>query len=202
MKKEPPSVQRIAELQQLIADFSSIERVLRIADKGRFENDVEHSFGLALTCWFIAPKIAPELDMQKILQYSLAHDIVELHAGDTYIFDEDKIKTKFAREDQAIKQLQKEWPDFPELTDASQSYKDRTDDEAEFVYVIDKMLPAIMVNIGEKDKFWNRHKVTREMLEAEKRKKMTTTSPASIYTQKLLKWLRDPDYYYKPVEKG
>jgi 5'-deoxynucleotidase YfbR-like HD superfamily hydrolase len=59
-----PSMARIAELQQFIADFAKVERVPQLADTGRPENDVEHSFGLALTCWFLAPKIAPELSLE------------------------------------------------------------------------------------------------------------------------------------------
>ncbi|HEX8227522.1 MAG TPA: hypothetical protein VF572_06670 [Candidatus Saccharimonadales bacterium] len=44
-----PTMQRIAELQQFIADFAKIGRVPQLADTGRPENDVEHSYGLALT---------------------------------------------------------------------------------------------------------------------------------------------------------
>lgn len=77
--KSAPTIQRIAELQQLIADFSRIERAVELADTKRPENDIDHSYGLALTCWFLAPKIAPELDLQKIFAYALSHDIVELH---------------------------------------------------------------------------------------------------------------------------
>lgn len=201
MTNEPPSVQRIAELQQLIADFSAIQRIPHIANQGRPENDVEHSFGLALTCWFIAPKIAPELNMQKVLQYALAHDIVELHAGDTYIFDNEGLKTKAQREDQALKQLQQEWPDFAELTDAAKAYKDHLDDEAEFVYVIDKMLPAIMVNLGQKDKFWHERKITQEAHTA-KIRKMERSSPASVYTEKLIAWMGDPNHYYQPKKEN
>lgn len=33
-------MQRIADLQQFIADFSRVERVVQLADSGRLENDV------------------------------------------------------------------------------------------------------------------------------------------------------------------
>jgi putative hydrolase of HD superfamily len=196
--KEKPSVQRIAELQQLIADFSRILRVLHLADTGRLENDVEHSFSLALTCWYLAPKIAPKLNLEKILRYSLAHDIVELHSGDTYVFDKKRVKTKATREKAALKQLRADWPDFTDLADAAQSYQDKQDAEARFVYTIDKMLPPIMINLGQKDKFWVPNKVTREMHEAEKRDKMMLSEEASDYCELLIEWLSQPDYFYKP----
>jgi putative hydrolase of HD superfamily len=196
-KRDIPSIERIAELQQLIANFASIQRMVHLANSGRFENDVEHSFGLALTCMFLAPKIAPELSLEKILCYALAHDMVEIHSGDTFAFDPEAVKGKARREAEALKQLQNEWPDFPELTTAAEAYKDKENPEARFVYTIDKLLPAIMVNIGEKETFWSRHKITREMEVTEKHGKMKHSPEALPYLDMLLEWMSDPDYFYK-----
>lgn len=193
-----PSIQRLAELQQLIADFAKVLRVPHLADTGRPENDVEHSFGLALTCWFLAPKIAPELSLEKILQYALAHDTVEVHAGDTFVFGpQDALDSKSAREDAAIEQIAADWPDFVELSDYARGYKDKRDEEAKFVYAVDKILPVLMVNLGEKDRFWRRHKITLETQIAEKVKINTSEYVAPYYT-KMVAWMSDPDYYYKP----
>ena len=199
MADAEPSVQRIAELQQLIADFAKVKRVLELADNGQLENDVEHSYGLALTCWFVAPKIAPRLDLKKILLYALAHDIVELHSGDTYIFDKEGVKTKSAREEAALQKLAADWPDFPELIDAAKGYKDKRDAEARFVYTIDKILPPVLINLGEKEKFWVDNKITKGMHQAEKRKKMQYSPEALPYLKALNEWLADPDYFYKLI---
>jgi putative hydrolases of HD superfamily len=198
MSKSYPSVQRIAELQQLVADFAKVERMVQLADAGRRENDVEHSYGLALTYMFLAPRVAPELSLEKILRYALAHDIVELHSGDVFAFDPDAIKGKSQREDDALEQLRKDWPDFPELAEAAQTYKDKSDPEARFVYTIDKLLPTIMVNLGEKGAFWKRHKITREMERKEKHGKMRHSPEVLPYLDMLTEWTNDPDYFYKP----
>jgi putative hydrolase of HD superfamily len=192
-----PSIQRITELQQLIADFAKVNRVPQLADTGRAENDVEHSFGLALTCWFLVPKIAPELNLEKVLLYSLAHDVVEIHAGDTFTFgSKEMLDSKVTRERAAIKKLQADWPDFAEMTEYAQDYLDMSDEEAKFVYAVDKMLPVIMVNLGEKDKFWYRHKVTRKMQIEEKRTKMAVSPAIDSYFEKFVEWFSSPDYYY------
>lgn len=193
-------MQRIAELQQVIADFSKITRAIDIADAGRRENDVEHSFGLALTCWFLVPKMAPHLNMEKVLKYALAHDIVELHAGDTYILDKERVETKSEREDEAIEQIAADWPDFIELAEAAKKYKDRADPEATFVYVVDKILPAIMVNLGEKEAYWHKHKFTREMHEAENGSKMTISPEGELLMKMLNDWLTDPDHFYSETD--
>lgn len=179
---------RLADLQQMIADFAKIKRVPQIGDNGVAENDVEHSFGLALTCWYLQPKIAPELDLLKILQLALAHDIVELHAGDTFIFDEEKLATKEQRERAALEQVRSDWPDFSELAKHAEDYMDKIDEEARFVKAVDKILPVIMVDIGEKAVFWDRHNVTLDM---ERNNKVTirVSDYVSPYYEKLIEWL-------------
>lgn len=111
-----PSVQRLSELQQFINSFGAVSRVFNLND--RLENDLEHSYGLALICWYLAPKIAPELNLEKIFKYALAHDTVEVHAGDTFVFaDAEHIASKSEREDAALEKLYDEWPDFTEMVD-------------------------------------------------------------------------------------
>jgi putative hydrolase of HD superfamily len=193
-----PSMARIAELQQFIADFAKVERVPQLADTGRPENDVEHSFGLALTCWFLAPKIAPELSLEKIFAYALAHDTVEIHAGDTFIFGPaEAIASKSDREDAALEQLQHDWPDFPEMVESARGYKNKIDEEAKFVKAVDKILPVLMVNLGEKAAFWQRHKITLDM-EIENKHSIEVSAIVAPYYQKLIDWMSDPDYFYKP----
>lgn len=183
-----PSMDRLAELQQLIADFAKVKRVPHLADNGRPENDVEHSFGLALTCWYLQPKIAPQLDLLKIFQYALAHDIVELHAGDTYVFDEGLVATKDERERAALTQISYDWPDFSELTIYAEGYMDKADEEAKFVKAVDKLLPVIMIDIGEKQVWWHKYNVTLEM-EREHKKSIRVSNYVSPYYELLIDWL-------------
>lgn len=193
-----PTIQRIAELQQFIVTFGKVLRVPHLGDTGRPENDIEHSYGLALTCWYLAPRIAPELDLSKILQYALAHDLVEIHAGDTFSFgDQAQLDSKSDREDAALAALAQDWPDFPQMVVAAKAYKDKVDDEAKFVFAVDKILPVLMVNLGEKSEFWNRHKITVEMQKAEKEPRMKVSEHIGPYYDELVEWMTNPDYYYK-----
>lgn len=197
MNSPYPDISRLADLQQLIADFASIDRMLNLANKDRPENDADHSFGLALTAWFLADKIAPNLDQQKILKYALAHDLVELYAGDTFSFGtEEDLATKHEREQAALKRLAREWPDFPELIKYIKDYEDRADEEAKFVYALDKILPIILVNLGEKHAYWRKHKVTRERF-IEAKKKILASKYIAPYFEAILNWMEEGDYYHK-----
>lgn len=197
--KAYPTVNRLAQLQQMVADFASVVRVPQLADKGRAENDVEHSYGLALTAWFLSTHIAPELDQSKILKYALAHDLVELHAGDTFVFgDQAALDSKSDREDDAINKLAVDWTDFPDIATFARDYKNKSDEEAKFVYAVDKLLPVLMINLGEKDAFWNRHKISYNDQAEEKRDKVRTSKYVSPYYELLMEWISNPDYMYKP----
>ncbi len=192
-----PSIARISKLQELIVEFSNIQRMLPYANAGRRENDVEHSFGLALTCWFLASKVAPELDIKKILMYALAHDIIEVHSGDTYVFDKAMVATKEAREAAALEQLKNEWPDFSELTQAVEDYQLKANEEAKFVYTVDKILPPLLIKLGDAKTFFAENKITKEMHVAEKQKKMKESEMLSPYLNELTEWMSNPNDFYK-----
>lgn len=188
-----PSMDRLADLQQMIADFAKIHRVPPMGDTGRAENDVEHSYGLAMTCWYLQPKIAPELDLLKVLKYSLAHDIIELHAGDTFVFDAVKVASKDERERNALVQIRDDWPDFDEMTDHAEGYMNKADPEARFVKAVDKLLPVIMIELDAKPgDFWQRVNVSLAM---ERKNKVTINVSDAVapYYALLLNWLDERD---------
>lgn len=187
-----PSMDRLAELQQLVADFSKIKRAVPLADANDAENDVEHSYGLAMTCWYLHDKIAPELDLSKILRYALAHDIVEIHAGDTYPWDEAAVATKYEREKAAMRQIEEDWHDFPMIVEFAEGYADKVSEEARFVYAIDKLLPVLMIELADAKEIWEKKKLTLQM---EKDQKVTIlqSTIATPYYDMLLTWLDERD---------
>lgn len=186
-----PTLERIAALQQLIANFGSVERALDLPGTKRRENDNDHSFGLALTCWYLQPKIAPNLDLLEIFKYALTHDLVELHAGDTFAFDKAGIESKADREKASVKQLRSDWNDFPDLSQYSEDYMNRISEEAKFVKAVDKLLPPIMIELSGKSE-WKRLGIT---LEAEKENKQSlhVSEYISPYYELLLEWLDGRD---------
>jgi putative hydrolase of HD superfamily len=183
-----PSMDRLAELQQLIADFAKIRRAVPLADAHDGENDVEHSYGLAMTCWYLHDKIAPELDLSKILRYALSHDIVELHAGDTYPWDEAAVATKYEREKAAMRQIEKDWHDFPMIVEFAEGYADKVDEEARFAYAVDKLLPIFMIELGDAKAIWNEKQLNLEM-ERENKVTILKSEIVAPYYEKLLEWL-------------
>lgn len=64
-----------------------ILRKTRLFNSDRQENDAEHSWHLAMMTIVLAEYSNKPIDVLKVLKMVLIHDIVEIDAGDTFIYD-------------------------------------------------------------------------------------------------------------------
>lgn len=192
-----PNVQRLVALQNLAIKFQSIERHVCYAagDTDRPENDVEHSYALAMTAWFLAGHFS-ELNQEKVLKYALAHDLVEVYAGDTSVFaDQTQLDSKAVREARALEQLTEEWPDFTDLIQTMEAYEARATNEALFVYALDKLMPVIL-NYSQQGKGWRKHKITFAQLHDIKKDKVKAHRIVEHYYDELCALMSDkPDLF-------
>lgn len=53
----------------------------------RYENSAEHSWTLALMAVLLCEHSDAQLDLLRVIQMLLIHDLVEIDAGDTFCFD-------------------------------------------------------------------------------------------------------------------
>ena len=144
----------VLQFCRLLMQFQAVERYGAEAPKGFRENDAEHSYSLAMMSWYIISTAKLNLDLQKSTQYALAHDLVEVYAGDTHAFGSSPAKaSKKLREDLALNMLNQEYPEFPVLTAAIHCYESRQDEEAKFVYALDKLMPSIMIYLNQSDHY-------------------------------------------------
>src|SRR6185503_15785376 len=103
------------KFQTLIETFTLVERVAHVGSRESKENDAEHSYSLSMLAWYMTDAFELALDKNTLLRYALVHDLVEAYAGDTYIWDEARKKTKHEREEKARLQLIDEFPEFKDL---------------------------------------------------------------------------------------
>lgn len=138
-------------LQKMVVDLALIDRNHYLASTERRENDIEHSLSVAVLCWFIHDKYDIDLDIGKILKYAIAHDFVELYAGDINAFaDKAARKNKVELEKDSLKKMSSEFKDFPDMIEIMEAYENKADEEALFVWTVDKMQALIM---GDLDKW-------------------------------------------------
>jgi 5'-deoxynucleotidase YfbR-like HD superfamily hydrolase len=121
---------------------------------------------------------------------------LEVHAGDTYIYaDQSVIDTKKEREHAALKQLEQEWPDFPDMLNNIKEYEDKTSEEAKFVYALDKIMPMMLIYIGE-GYTWQKENITHKRLHQVKRHKVAASKEVNEYYKELHELLKQNSHLF------
>ncbi len=135
------------------------------ADDSRRENTAEHSWQIIILAQILYPyaKQKEQIDLLRVIRMLSIHDLVEIHAGDTFIFDEALMEGKFEREKIAARKIfgilngdlaeefYKLWIEFEE---------EKTPD-AIFACSIDRIMPFILNSYTE-GKSWTEAGVTSE----------------------------------------
>lgn len=67
-----------------------IQRKTKLFNSDRRENDAEHSWHLAMMALVLAEHSNVPVDLLKVVKMVLIHDIVEIDAGDTFMYDTQK----------------------------------------------------------------------------------------------------------------
>ncbi len=147
-------------------------------DRGRYENDAEHSFSLGIAAACLAPLLDEKLDVSKVCAYALIHDLEEIYTGDTPVYSApEALAAKEERAKSARAQLGRQFGDrYPWLIRCIEDYAAMADDESKFVYALDKILPHSMVIIGRYHPArptWTAYKATEQVA----REKIAATYP-------------------------
>lgn len=166
-------LQTIFNFLKFTNDFRKTERAIYAISDNRNENDVEHSFQLAIFAWYLADINKLDLDNELMLKFALIHDMDETFDGDKHIFDtagrvDKEEKAKMARE--RIGKMFPNWNGYKEL---SEKYTKLDCEESKFIYALDKVLPVLDIII-DGGRSWHREKTTLQMLVENKRPKVAT----------------------------
>ncbi len=87
------SILQQIEFIKEIDKLKYIQRKTRLFNSDRNENDAEHSWHLAVMAIVLAGHSNVPVDVLKVVKMVLIHDIVEIDAGDTFIYDTQKNHT-------------------------------------------------------------------------------------------------------------
>ncbi len=142
-----------------IDKLKKIERQALIHTGGRRENTAEHSWHLALSVMVLCKTSPVELNLDKAIKMALLHDIVEIDAGDTFVYNETADKKD--KELQAIERITNLLPAEigQELKSIWLEFESGESAEAKFVSAIDRFLP-LYSNYLNDGYSWQNHKVT------------------------------------------
>ncbi len=182
----------ILKFQKILNEFGQVKRTILVNGENRMENDIEHSYQLAMLAWYIVSLKDLDLDIDLVIKYALIHDFVEVYAGDTYVYSEDEeLKaSKEQREKDAAERLKKEFSEFSELHDLIDEYENKKDKESKFIYALDKIQPVLNIYM-DGGRTWKEKDITLSMLIESKKDKVSISKDAQEYFNKIIEILKE-----------
>jgi len=130
---------------QEIDKIKYIQRKTKLFNSDRTENDAEHSWHLAMMTMVLAEHSDTPIDVLKVMKMVLIHDIVEIDAGDIFMYDTLKSHTNTENERMAAMRifglLPKEQAD--ELISIWEEFEAGVTNEAKFAKSMDRLEPLL-----------------------------------------------------------
>ena len=122
-----------------------IQRKTKLFNSDRHENDAEHSWHLAMMTIVLAEHSDQPIDVLKVLKMVLIHDIVEIDAGDIFIYDTLQNHTNTEQERIAAKRIFGLLPEeqAEEFIAIWEEFEAGITDEAKFAKTMDRFEPLL-----------------------------------------------------------
>ncbi len=179
--------------------FANVYRKTITNKDDSIENNAQHSFQLAIVGWYMCQKAKLNLDVEKIIKYSLVHDLVEVYSGNypAYSRTKDNQTSKELTEKEALNKIKQQFADFPELYSAIRDFSEMSDDESKFVYALDKLIPILNIELNNND-FYFRSQTTFEDMKKLKSKKIATDPTVNEYFDLLQNYLTEDVKFFWP----
>ena len=148
---------------EFILEIDKEKNILRqthLSGNGRRENDAEHAWHMAIMAYLLKDYSNEPVDITKVMIMCLIHDIVEIDAGDTYAYDEERLKTQKAREDAAKERIFSLLPEEQkeELIELFDEFEDFQTAESKFAHAMDNLQPLLLNNSND-GADWRAHEV-------------------------------------------
>lgn len=160
--------ERLKRQMAFIVEVDKLRGIYRasriIHEPRRRENDAEHSWHIALMAMILS-EYANEsnIDLLRVIKMLLIHDIVEIDAGDTFVYDEQAKLDQAEREERAAVRLFGLLPEDQraELYQLWREFEAKQTPEARFAAAIDRLQP-MLANVNTEGASWKEHGVTSD----------------------------------------
>jgi len=169
--------------------LKSVLRATTLVDGSRPENSGEHSWHLTLYAMVLADQAAPGVDIGRVIQMLILHDLVEIDVGDVPIHSANgqahgSADTQAAEAQAAARIFGLLPPDLgPRFRALWDEFEAAESPDAVFAKSLDRVQP-VMANLMSGGGTWTTYAVTAEQLETRVGSKIARGAPA------LWDWLR------------
>ncbi|MCP5025962.1 MAG: HD domain-containing protein [Actinomycetia bacterium] len=156
---DPELAERLRFLLELDRLKGILRRSLVLAGERR-ENSAEHSWHLALFALVLVRHANEPVDLARVVMMLLVHDVVEIDAGDTYIYDEAAVARKARTESRAADRIYGLLPgdEGAELRALWDEYERQDTADSRFAHSVDRLQP-LLLNLVSGAVSWHEHGV-------------------------------------------
>ncbi len=159
------SMTQVIQFLMEIDKLKSVQRRTKVLGTQRQENSAEHSWHFAIAALSLAPYAGDDVDIQRVIQMALLHDIVEIDAGDVFVYD---LAAREAIHDQEVAAAKRLFGLLPEpqrefFTTLWQEYEDGETADARFALVLDRSMPMLM-NLHNEGQSWVENNVSLDQV--------------------------------------
>lgn len=166
---ETSSLLKQIEFIKEVDKLKYILRKTKLFNSDRHENDAEHSWHLSLMAIILAGHANSDIDLLRVVKMLLIHDIVEIDAGDTFIYDAQKNHTNTDEERLAANRIFGLLPEeqATELIAIWEEFEEGQTHEAKFARAMDRLEPLLQ-NTSNNGGTWAEFGVSYEKVYAKK----------------------------------
>jgi putative hydrolase of HD superfamily len=162
------TTKRLEDQIAFILEIDRLKHVYRqsyLLDKSRHDSDVEHSWHFAVIALVLAEYAPVDIDLFKVVKMALVHDIVEIDAGDVFIYERKDPAGHYAKEKAAAGRLFGLMPpdQAKEYIALWEEFEARETPEAKFAVAVDRLDP-LLHNIYTEGMSWREHGVTADQV--------------------------------------
>ncbi|AYO04052.1 HD domain-containing protein [Vibrio parahaemolyticus] len=158
---------RLEKQLALLIELDKLKSVLRRtrvkSAEGRLENSGEHSWHVALMAVLMEEHANAPVDICRVMKMLLIHDVVEIDAGDTFVYDTAATKEQAEKEIKAAERLFGMLPtdQGQELLALWQEFEAAQSDDAKYAKALDRLIPMLL-NYHNNGQSWKENSVTRK----------------------------------------
>ncbi|WP_431225170.1 HD domain-containing protein [Serratia sp. L9] len=159
------SMTQVIQFLMEIDKLKSVQRRTKVLGTQRQENSAEHSWHFAIAAMSLAPYANEDVDIQRVIQMALLHDIVEIDAGDVFVYD---LAAREAIHDQEVAAAKRLFGMLPQpqnefFTALWQEYEAGESADARFAIVLDRSMPMLM-NLHNEGQSWVENNVSLDQV--------------------------------------
>ena len=158
------SVKKAMDFIVEIEKLKDVHRKTRPVGLERYENSAEHSWHVCLAALALKEFSNVKIDIQKVIMMLLIHDLGEIDAGDTIIYESETQENK-EKEAKGVKRILKMLPkdQGDEYLSLWYEFEEGKSAESIFARAVDR-IPPLLHNLHGNGHSWRENNVSKEMV--------------------------------------